>query len=413
MVPTDLFLDLGGSGLKFGTSGESLTFLRRVDVSQEISWDGRLAYYDMEALGAIIDKNLQELVHSTRPSRLFISSQMSCGYLRSDPVLGNRVFSWQSESPMRFQAQIREELTHGEANDLRPGSTVFTIVEARKTRRHMIETANKLDTLGGFLAERALGFDKQKRHSTDAYSMGGYRVDGTPAEYSKLLNIELPSVTKKVESLGTSVIFPGLEVFTPVGDQQASLFGMSLRRGEIALNVGTGGQIASIVSTPLDDPDLQIRPYFDGAYLATKTHMPAGRTVSSYFEFWRLKYKLPFEEFIDLARGQVSAKIVQVSQDIELNFHPGMRESFSPELLQSPEFLPRALTLAMAKEYSIQVSRMRDALPTSTNLVLGGGLGTRYPALTSMISELTGLGIRRARTSETTLQGLFFLALTA
>ncbi|HEY5313259.1 MAG TPA: FGGY family carbohydrate kinase, partial [Pirellulales bacterium] len=68
--------------------------------------------------------------------------------------------------------------------------------------------------------------------------------------------------------------------FPAVGDQQAALFGAELAEGELSINISTGSQVASLVSE-WEPGDYQTRPYFDGRFLNTITHLPAGRSLSA------------------------------------------------------------------------------------------------------------------------------------
>ena len=74
----------------------------------------------------------------------------------------------------------------------------------------------------------------------------------------------------------------GVPCYASVGDQQAALLGALLEPGELSVNIGTGSQVAMISSTIADDSnEAQTRPYFDGRFLRTITHIPGGRALSA------------------------------------------------------------------------------------------------------------------------------------
>jgi hypothetical protein len=66
--------------------------------------------------------------------------------------------------------------------------------------------------------------------------------------------------------------------FPSIGDQQCALLGAALAPGELSLNIATGSQV-SLLRPALTFGDYQVRPFFDGGWLNTITHIPAGRAL--------------------------------------------------------------------------------------------------------------------------------------
>lgn len=67
--------------------------------------------------------------------------------------------------------------------------------------------------------------------------------------------------------------------YLPVGDQQAALLGSFLQPRMLSLNIATGSQVG-LLSSECELGEFQTRPYFDGKYLKTITHIPAGRALN-------------------------------------------------------------------------------------------------------------------------------------
>ena len=67
--------------------------------------------------------------------------------------------------------------------------------------------------------------------------------------------------------------------YTPVGDYQCAMVGALLEPGELSLNISTGSQV-SLLKPQLEFGNYQTRPFFDGRFLATITHIPAGRALN-------------------------------------------------------------------------------------------------------------------------------------
>jgi sugar (pentulose or hexulose) kinase len=70
-----------------------------------------------------------------------------------------------------------------------------------------------------------------------------------------------------------------LPCYAPVGDHQCALSGAFIGEHELSLNISTGSQ-ASLLTPHLDLGNYQTRPFFDGQFLNTISHIPAGRSLN-------------------------------------------------------------------------------------------------------------------------------------
>ncbi len=70
-----------------------------------------------------------------------------------------------------------------------------------------------------------------------------------------------------------------LQCYPVLGDQQCALRGSGLQVGDLSLNISTGGQVSRLTDT-LELGNYQSRAFFDGRYLNTITHLPAGRSLN-------------------------------------------------------------------------------------------------------------------------------------
>ncbi|HWB98518.1 MAG TPA: FGGY family carbohydrate kinase, partial [Bryobacteraceae bacterium] len=71
-----------------------------------------------------------------------------------------------------------------------------------------------------------------------------------------------------------------LPCYAAVGDQQCALAGSLLAQSELSLNLATGSQ-AAMISPVLEFGNYTTRPYFDGRFLKTITHIPGGRALNA------------------------------------------------------------------------------------------------------------------------------------
>lgn len=68
-------------------------------------------------------------------------------------------------------------------------------------------------------------------------------------------------------------------VYAPTGDHQCALAGAFVGERELSLNISTGSQ-TSLLTRHFEPGNHQTRPFFDGRFLNTITHIPAGRALN-------------------------------------------------------------------------------------------------------------------------------------
>jgi hypothetical protein len=85
--------------------------------------------------------------------------------------------------------------------------------------------------------------------------------------------------------------------YTPIGDYQCAMVGALLQYGELSLNISTGSQV-SLLKPQAEFGNYQTRPFFDGRFLATITHIPAGRSLNLLVKLFS---KLAESQKIELA----------------------------------------------------------------------------------------------------------------
>ena len=95
-----------------------------------------------------------------------------------------------------------------------------------------------------------------------------------------IAGLERPRLCDPYQPIGELVIRGRqLPCFPSVGDHQCALAGMLLTPNELSINASTGSQV-SLIADSFVPGDYQVRPYFDGRYLNTITHLPAGRSLN-------------------------------------------------------------------------------------------------------------------------------------
>src|SRR3989338_3693726 len=209
-----------------------------------------------------------------------------------------------------------------------------------------------------------------------------------------------------------------IPIYAPLGYQQCALLGSLLKAGELSVNVATGSQV-SMVRDGFERGDYHIRPYFDGLFLHTVTHLPAGRALNQFVDL-----------LTELARSQgqflkdpwcyiEEASAGVASTDLRVDLAPydaglhrnggGIFNIHESNLTVGQLF--RAAFEHMADTYYAAALKLEPHATWKT-LVFSGGLITKSTLLQQLIQKRFALGVRTSPSQEDTLFGLLVLSMT-
>lgn len=204
--------------------------------------------------------------------------------------------------------------------------------------------------------------------------------------------------------------------YTPVGDYQCAMVGALLEKDELSLNISTGSQV-SLLKPEAVFGNFQTRPFFDGQFANTITHIPAGRALNALVKL--------FSE-LALAQGvalddtwayivQEAARIGSPAMKANLAFYSsacGSEGAFThlheDELTVGCVF--RAAFESMAQSY-YQFARRLSPEQDWSRLVFSGGLVQKIDLLRDLICDLFDAPYRMSPAAEDTLLGLLGLGL--
>jgi xylulokinase len=242
-------------------------------------------------------------------------------------------------------------------------------------------------------------------HITDAASSG--MVDIAEGHWMKEKlpypgsQVIFPKITRKLLPIGINTDSKGL-VYTPVGDQQASLLGMNLSLDNIIFNIGTGGQVSKIVDSCDANTNTQHRPYFESKYLQTVTHLPSGRLLNAFisFIFNGDLSQTNYQKFNTWGRNigeTINFKTEEVS-----SLFSHFRKSGISDL--EKRLLARSFFEHLANHYA-EAYQLID--PNGfLQPIMGGGMGQKMSSLVSAIERKIHKKFVVSDSKETTLAGL-------
>jgi len=204
--------------------------------------------------------------------------------------------------------------------------------------------------------------------------------------------------------------------YTPIGDFQCAMVGALLQYNELSLNISTGSQV-SLLKPCAEFGDFQTRPFFDGRFLTTITHIPAGRALNALV---KLLSELAEAQKVELADpwpyiARAAAKAGRTDMRVNLAFFNSSCGDHGEitdirEMDMTVGHLFRAAFQNMADNYYACALRLSPD-KAWTNLVFSCGLAQKIDVLRELISDRFRVAYRLCSTSEDTLLGLLALAL--
>ncbi|WP_165452814.1 FGGY family carbohydrate kinase [Paenibacillus thalictri] len=225
-----------------------------------------------------------KMIESVSPvDRIYISTQMH-GYLLGtrDGKLLTPYISWQDQRSTlhmnghRLLDQFPVRLPPISGSTIRPNSPTCSLFAMSHIDPELFSQATEFYTLGSYLAYHLTGVNAT--HITDAAASGMYnKEDGSP-QFNIYPFLRTPQATLKVEPVGH---WGQTAVYSPVGDQQASVRGSGLQHEhQYLLNLGTAAQLC-VVSDAYQFGDFESRPYFEGKTLCTVSGLLGGKEIAT------------------------------------------------------------------------------------------------------------------------------------
>ncbi len=409
-----ILLDIGGTDIKTATVGlgsNRIENVRRTSFPPFISQDQFIKEVDPEALLTIVKNLLNlELLSTKSLAGILISGQMACWLITDKNYkLISNVVSWQdSRAGEDGPLKINDELIKLNGGEFRPGLPGFGVLHFLK-RYNGSYSGSNFETMTSWItrslcAEGTTG----KTHVTDSAPTGLYDIysrEWRPDLVNQALcELRFPQVHDKLEVVGF-LKNSEIPIYIPVGDQQASLLGVGINSSRIVVNIGTGGQVAVIVNNP-EETQYQVRPFFDGQYISTKTHLPAGRFISRLIVLLQEKYNMKVS-YQMLANWSLStADIVAIDK-----LKPENCEKLVSEILENGYSIESTVSIIMKSIAASYLAAIQEiAKPEHEEVMFAGGVGQKFANIQEYVCSELKIACKVSPSEETTLQGLAYLA---
>jgi xylulokinase len=409
MQPIYLLLDIGGTDIKTAFTSLNqgdLINLRRQKFPSFLDLGHGLREVDPIELLHLVEKEISQQLHfCNNVAGILISSQMACWILsdKSGREVTNLV-SWQDNRSLLLQERTvpREliEINGGEYGSGLPALGVQCLIEELPYSPSEIS----FETLSSWII-RKLSSEQPLNisHITDAAATGlldivelKWRADLLSKELEEIAFPQIQDAIVSTSRFKDSLI----PLYVGVGDQQASLLGAGIDDSILVVNIGTGGQVASLGRRKSEQ--LQERPFFNSKYITTKTHLPAGRLLSKIIEVLSIHfgYITTYEE---LALWEINGDDVVSSNKLKVE----NCEETLLHLVDAGYEINEAVSLllrSLARIYVSYIAMLRTE--AHTKIVFAGGVGQKFTNLQALISSESKLDYEVSETQETTLAGL-------
>ncbi|MFN8398709.1 MAG: FGGY family carbohydrate kinase [Anaerolineales bacterium] len=215
-----------------------------------------------------------------------------------------------------------------------------------------------------------------------------------------------------------SFIHNGREIpcYVPVGDQQAALLGSFLQPRELSLNIATGSQVG-LLSSECELGEYQTRPFFEGKFLKTITHIPAGRALNMLIRMFTeiSPSHMNSDQVWNYIHSEVEKKQA-TDLEVSVAYYGGSSGSagYITNMHEANMTLGDVFFAAfrgMAQNFHDCACRLSPSRDWD-RIVFSGGLVSKMPALQRLIlDKFDNAAFRMNELKEDTLTGLLLLAM--
>lgn len=249
----DLYIDIGSTNIKWKREGQ----IFQTSFPAPVLANNNRFEVDAEEIFNIVRSLIKD------DDRVFFSVQMHGYVLLKDGLAVSNYISWRDERGANSAPAFTISKEYGV--DIKPNLPRLSL------QTQTVEF-DEFCTLGSYLVYRLTG--NNQTHISDAGPSGFYNVYTREQDKTAF---KLPKATYTVQPVG---YYGETLVYTPVGDQQASILGaVGKDFNGYVLNLGTASQLCEILDGFVCG-EFESRPYFDGKTLCTVTRLIGGGVIA-------------------------------------------------------------------------------------------------------------------------------------
>lgn len=210
------------------------------------------------------------------PEAIALTGQMhGILYTNSEGRSVSPLYTWRDRRAARGTGHgesFADRLSRLGGRDIPPGYGLVTHYTLACTGQ-VPETATGLTTIADYVAARLCGLSKPVTEPSNAASLGMFDSERLVFDTETLARVGIDAaLLPEVVPFGCVGHYTGAEVFTSVGDNQASVYGTVRRCGTSLssaahLMIGTSSQLSIFSPRYLETTGLEVRPFPRGGFL--------------------------------------------------------------------------------------------------------------------------------------------------
>ena len=260
------------------------------------------------------------------------------------------------------------------------------------------KTAVKFATIGDYVVMKLANKTAPILNQTMSASLGLFDIKKGCWDIDAIKRANLP--LELFPETSTEVFLAGytkdgVAVYTAIGDNQASVYGVVKNQNSLVVNVGTGSQISVITEKYLSACDgLELRPYFDGKYLLLGCGLCGGYSYKLLKEFFNSMFngqeKITYADMNKWAEdGLISDAPTFTTTFKGSRLNPDQKASITE--LSDKNFNAQALTLSVIKGISCELKEYYQTIiklnGERKDLVVAGNAVRTNPVLRKVIEN--------------------------
>lgn len=414
-----LLIDLGGTDLKVASSSmgqvneESIFRVRQPNLN--LSPNGQL-FIDHEEIMQLVRNVISKFIQSFgRPENIFVTGQMGSWIITDEfGAALTEIISWQSTFDYSLDENhltriFGESYDNVQKNLIGNGGENWAGAPWRGVPSKILEIKPQkkilFHTLTSWVTWELTGRMNHVIHLTDAAATGLVRIpemEWMTLNQEYLSHLQMPKILPHIEKIGY-LMGTTIPVFCAIGDQQASVLGAGLNQRTVIVNAGTGGQVVKLQKKYLPTTN-KIRPFLQGNFIETVTHIPSGRFISKFLDELNSNYNTNFGwEWI--WQAETISELDPAQRIIEWNFETFLHNYFDDKL--NPINARDIFLKNIVQNFLGAITTLN--LTGKTEIILAGGVAQKWGQLRSEIQNEINVSVISSKSAETTLEGLGLL----
>ena len=247
-------------------------------------------------------------------------------------------------------------------------------------------------TIQDYFVMHLCGLKKPFIHISDAASFGLFDLQEKRFTCESNLRI--------IDDYQIAGTYKNIPVSIAIGDNQASVLSSLSSESELLINVGTGSQVSALCDKILNEEHIEIRPFFEGKYLAVGAALCGGRAYAMLKDF----YKSVLCPVIKLNDAEIYAlmdeflKKDEAPLTVDTRFAGTRADKTvrgSIQNISTENFTPAALTKGILDGMVRELYNMYILMNIPVSGIVGSGNGIRKnKALAETVQKIFGASLK-------------------